>query len=204
MTQNPASFILLLLLLQLLIGIHAAKCSCPQQGEALHLPPEQFEEQRMCLTPKGDGAQLTPTPASVTHQQQEEPWKKSPVAQVGKQVPAAAFQRSCVIYKVIISSSAALAHCFIKYTFVNIIISGKGKTSQDSEGSDQLFKNAPFPCTASHSLQHFQLMEGQSPATFLRHTGCSGITQRKLQSRRTLQIQILRKCCPVKNTMVRN
>lgn len=73
---------------------------------------------------------------------------------------------------------------------INIIISGKGKTSQDTEGSDQLFKNALLPSTASPSLQHFQLMKGQSPATFPRHAGGGGITQRKLQSRRTLQIQI--------------
>lgn len=114
---------------------------------------------------------------------------------------AAAFHSkgAAVIYKVIIRSSAAFALCFIKYTFVNIIISGKGKTSQDSGGSDQLFKNAPFPSTASPSFQHFQLMEGQSPATFLRQAGGSGITQRKLQSRRTLQIQIQRKVLASEN-----
>lgn len=129
----------------------------------------------MCLAPKGDGAQLTLTSSSRRNPARKPLW----LSGAGRFLQLLS-RGVAVIYEVIISFSAAFAHCFIKTTFVNITISGKGKTSQDSEGSDQLFKHAPFPSAASPSPQHFQLMEGQSPAMFLRHAGGSGITQRKL------------------------
>lgn len=151
----------------------------------------------MCLTPKGDGASLGHPPAAGGTLEENHCGS----SRAGRFLQLLS-RGVAIIYKVIISSSAACVHCFSKKHFDKsfisiksvlyniIIISGKGKASQGTEGCDQLYKNAPFPSTASPSLQHFQLKEGQSPAMFPRHAGGGGIIQRKLQSRRTLQIQI--------------
>lgn len=117
----------------------------------------------MCLTPKGDGAQLTLASSTRRNPARKSLW----LSGMGRFLQLLS-RGVAVIYKIIISSSAAFAHCFIKNTFVNITISGKGKTSQDSEGSDQLSKHAQFLSAASPPPRHFQLMEGQIPAMFLR------------------------------------